>query len=157
MNSLEYVLGEACRILLPIPDEVHAGNPDSDTALCTLSSMHLLAEIVRRGVLERVAVAGRLLSENRGIDALIASVNANPRIRTVILCGSDARGHMAGHSLLKLCENGVDDRGRIVESASPDPVLHSSCGAVERFRREVTVVDRIGMTDPADVMSIFAQ
>ena len=151
MNGIEYVLGEACKILLPIPEEVYRGSDGSPVAVCTLSSISLLKEIASSETLGRVAIAGRLLSENRGIDAMIRFVVSSPNVRTVVVCGREVRGHRAGHSLLALYRNGADGAGRIVGSSSPDPVLQTPHAEIERFRRQVTIVDRIGQTDRAEI------
>ena len=42
MNILGETIGEICKIVLPIPEEVYFGNEDSQLAICTLSSMKLL-------------------------------------------------------------------------------------------------------------------
>lgn len=146
--NLADAVGEICKIVLPIPDEVFYGNPSSPIAICTLSSMSLLRELSKSRVMNDVAIAGRLLSENRGIDSLVAGVRKNPKIATIILCGKDVRGHRAGHSLLALHKNGVSCGGRIVGSSSPDPTLTVSVRDVRYFQRQVSIVDRIGETDP---------
>jgi len=45
MNIIEELAGELCRIILPIEEEVFFGDPKSNIAICTLSSMNLLKEI----------------------------------------------------------------------------------------------------------------
>jgi len=41
MNSLGNMIGELCKVILPIPEESYQGNPDSTIAVCTLSSLEL--------------------------------------------------------------------------------------------------------------------
>lgn len=149
--NLADTLGEICRIVLPIPDEVFYGNRNSQIAVCTLSSMPLLRELSESRIMSDVAVAGRLLSENRGIDSLIAGVLKNPGIATVILCGREVRGHRSGHSLLALHKNGISREGRIIGSLSPDPTLAVPARDVERFRRQVSIVDKIGESSPGEI------
>lgn len=154
MNSLERVLGEACRILLPVSERVYLGDTSSPVALCTLASMRLLDEVVRLGVLNHAFAAGRLLSENSGIDALITFIAARPTIRVLLLCGVDSRGHRAGHSLLQLHKNGIDDAGRIIDSESPNPVLRSPPGVIEVFRGRVTIADHRREEDPPRILRL---
>ena len=135
MNSLEYVFGEICKVLLPIPEEVYFGNKNSSIAICTLSSISLLKEISNSDLLDNVAVVGRLFSENKGIDTLVRFVNSNKNIKTIILCGKEVWGHKTGDSLVFLYENGIDNGGKIISSKSPDPFLEVSKGEVEQFRK----------------------
>ena len=100
MNLIEEIAGELCKILLPIEERIFFGNSKSSIALCTLSSISLLREIANSSVMDKIAVAGRLLSENKGIDSLVRYVISNTKISTIILCGEDATGHRPGHSLL---------------------------------------------------------
>ncbi|ABK78054.1 tetrahydromethanopterin S-methyltransferase, subunit A [Cenarchaeum symbiosum A] len=129
---------------------VHLGNPESTVAVCTLSSMDLLDRIAGSELMEEIALAGRLLSENEGIDALIRSANSG-NIRTVVLCGREVRGHLAGHSLLELHKNGIGPGGRIAGSASPHPVLESGQAEVDLFRGRVDIIDAIGETGLDDI------
>lgn len=151
MNLLE-VAGRLCKVLLPIPDDVFYGNPSSSVAICTLSSMNLLREIASSVMMERIALAGRLLSENKGIDALIRHVNKNPNITTIILCGKEVSGHRAGHSLLLVHRHGIDMNGRIINSVSPDPVLTVTESEVAQFQRQINIVDKIGETQPHRIL-----
>lgn len=147
MNLLE-VAGRLCKVILPIPEDVFYGNASSAVAVCTLSSMNLLREIASSAMMERIALAGRLLSENKGIDALIRYVNKNPNITTIILCGKEVSGHRAGHSLLMVHRHGIDGDGRIVNSVSPDPVLTVTESEVAQFQRQTRIIDKIGETRP---------
>lgn len=151
MNLLE-VAGRLCKVLLPIPDDVFYGNPSSSVAICTLSSMNLLREIASSVMMERIALAGRLLSENKGIDALIRHVNKNPNITTIILCGKEVSGHRAGHSLLLVHRHRIDMNGRIINSVSPDPVLTVTESEVAQFQRQINIVDKIGETQPHRIL-----
>jgi len=156
MNISE-IAGQICKILIPIRDEVFYGNPHSSVGICTLSSMDLLKEMADSGLLEKVAVAGRLLSENKGIDALIRYVTKNPTIDTIIVCGAEVSGHRAGHSLVSLHKYGVDKNNRIVNSLSPDPILSSSEADIQQFQRQVRLIDMIGKTDLDEIRSVVGQ
>ena len=147
MNSFLDLMGDFCKILLPIPEESYQGNTNSQIGICTLSSIDLLRKIVNSDILNYVSIAGRLLSENRGIDSMVHSLNQNKRIKTLIVCGKEVWGHKAGHSLFKLYENGIDKNGRIINSTSPDPFLKVSKTQIDYFRNEITLVNMINETN----------
>lgn len=147
MNSLENLAGEICKILLPLPEKVYYGNKNSSIAVCTLSSMDLLRKLSEPKFLQNIAIVGRLLSENKGIESLIHYVNDNPNIKTIILCGKEVWGHKAGHSLLELHNNGIDNNGRIINSSSPDPLIKISKSKVKKFQTQVRIIDIIGETN----------
>jgi tetrahydromethanopterin S-methyltransferase subunit A len=154
MNLLD-IAGQICKIVLPIREDVFYGNPQSSIAVCTLSSMDLLREIAESDVIRNVALAGRLLSENKGIDALIRSINKNPNITTLILCGKEVAGHRAGHSLLLAYRYGIDENGRIVNSLSPNPFLSVSESEISTFQKRIRIIDRIGSTSIQEIQSLI--
>ena len=151
MNTVKNIIGEICKIILPINEEVFFGNSTSSIAVCTLSSIKLLKEISNSSLMSQIALAGRLLSENKGIDSLVKHVISKKNIKTILICGKDAVGHMAGHSLLKLYENGVDSNGRIIDSSSPDPVLTITKSEIQIFQKQITIINKIGKTDISEI------
>ena len=146
MNLIENLAGEICKIILPINEEVFFGNPKSSLAICTLSSINLLKEIANSSMLSKVALVGRLFSENKGIDSLVRYVISNKNLETILLCGKDTPGHRPGHSLLNLYKNGVDNQGRIVGSSSPDPILTITKSEIHKFQNQVKLIDEIDET-----------
>ena len=147
MNNLENVIGELCKFLLPISEEIYLGNVDSSIAICTLSSMDLLKKISNSDLLNHISIAGRLLSENKGIDSMIKYVNTNKKIETIIVCGKEVWGHKAGHSLFALHKNGVDNYGRIINSTSPDPFLTVTNSEINYFQNEINLINIINETN----------
>lgn len=143
MNSLGNIIGELCKVILPIPEESCLGNSDSSIAICTLSSMDLLKKISNSDILNHISIAGRLFSENKGIDSIIKYVNQNKKIKTIIVCGKEVWGHKAGHSLFELHKNGIDDYGRIINSSSPDPFLTVTKSEINYFQNEIKLVNMI--------------
>jgi len=123
LNIVGEILGEVCKIIFPISEEIYLGNSKASISVCTLSSMDLLKDISSSDIMNNVAIAGRLLSENKGIDQLVRNVIQQKNIKTIFLCGIDVVGHKPGHSLLALHKNGIDNDGRILNSMSNDPVL----------------------------------
>jgi len=146
MNLIENLAGEICKIILPINEEVFFGDSKSSLAICTLSSINLLNEIANSNMLSKVALVGRLFSENKGIDSLVRYVISNKNLETILLCGKDTPGHRPGHSLLNLYKNGVDNQGRIISSSSPDPILTITKLEILEFQKQVKLVDKIDET-----------
>ncbi|MFB5622766.1 MAG: tetrahydromethanopterin S-methyltransferase subunit A [Nitrosarchaeum sp.] len=147
MNSLGNVIGELCKIILPIPEESYLGNPNSSIAICTLSSLDLLKKIANSEILNHISIVGRLFSENKGIDSIIKYVNQNKKIKTIIVCGKEVSGHKSGHSLFELHKNGIDDSGRIINSISPDPFLTVSKFEIDYFQNKINLVNMIDETN----------
>jgi len=147
MNTIGNTIGELCKIILPIPEESYRGNPNSSIAVCTLSSIDLLKKFVNSKILNRISIAGRLLSENKGIDSIIEYINKNQKIIVIIVCGKEVLGHKAGHSLFQLHKNGVDKNNRIINSTSPDPYLTVSKSKIQYFQNNITLVNLINETD----------
>ena len=147
MNILGEKIGELCKIILPIPEEFYVGNLDSSMAICTLSNITLLKTFANSEILNHVSIIGRLFSENKGIDTIIRFVNNNKKIKTIIICGNDTSGHRAGHSLIQLHKNGIDNNNRIINSTSPDPFLTVSDSEIQYFQNNVSLVNLINETD----------
>ena len=151
MNLVENLAGEICKIIFPINDEIFFGNSESSLALCTLSSTKLLKEISNSTLMSKVAIAGRLLSENKGIDLLVRYITSNKNIKTILVCGKDTLGHRPGHSLINLYKNGIDSEGRIIGSSSPDPVLTVKKSQIEMFQKQVKLINEIDQTNMAKI------
>ncbi len=144
---MENFIGEICKYLLPIKHEHFVGK-GSRIAICTLSSIRLLTEISNdTKLMNNLAIVGRLLSENKGIDDIINYCIVHKELEHLIICGKDSRGHRAGDSLIALSKNGMTKEGIIIESKSPRPQLRSSYQEVEIFRERVTVHNLIEEMD----------
>lgn len=152
--NLSELAGQICKVLLPINEEVFFGNPDSNVAICTLSSMNLLREISNSHLMQKVALAGRLLSENKGIDLLVKYINKHPNLDTIIICGNDAAGHKAGHALSCLHKFGVDKDNRIINCVSSNPFLSISDLEIRQFQKQITLIEKIGQTNLEKIRSL---
>ena len=138
-RKIEDCVGEICRFVIPIKHEYYPGN-GRRIAICTLSSVNLLREISNYPkLMNKVAIVGRLLSENRGIDKIIKYCITNQELVHLIVCGKDGNGHKAGHSLMTLFEKGISKEGRIIMSKSPYPNLVSSYDDVQVIRGRITI------------------
>ena len=155
MNLIGNIAGEICKIILPVNEEIFFGNSKSELALCTLSSMKLLKEISSSTLMTKISVAGRLLSENKGIDSLVRYVISNKIIKIIIICGEDTVGHRPGHSLLNLYRNGIAHDGRIIGSSSPDPIVTLTYEEVSKFQNQVKLIDEIGKTDMSEIKPLI--
>jgi len=147
LNKLSDAIGKLCEVLLPIPEEFYIGNTNSSICICTLSSIKLLKELKNSEIIENVAIAGRLFTENKGIDSIIKYVNQNKKIKTIIVCGKEVWGHKSGHSLFQLHKFGVDKNNRIINSTSPKPILTVSNSQIQYFQKEITLVNLINETN----------
>lgn len=146
-EKMENCIGEICKYLLPIKHEHFVGK-GSRIAICTLSSIRLLTEISNdTKLMNNLAIVGRLLSENKGIEDIINYCIVHKELEHLIICGKDSRGHRAGDSLIALSKNGMTKEGIIIESKSPRPQLRSSYQEVEIFRDRITVHNLIEETD----------
>lgn len=138
-KKIENFVGEICKLIIPIRHEYYLGS-GSRIAICTLSSIKLLIEISNdTKLMNKVAIAGRLVSENKGIDKIIKYCLTNHELAHLIVCGKDGRGHRAGHSLILLSDRGITKKGKIIMSKSPYPDLISSYEDVQAFRDRITI------------------
>jgi tetrahydromethanopterin S-methyltransferase subunit A len=154
MKRLENAAGKLCEGLLPIKHEYYLGAGKA-VAICTLSSIDLLQIIAKSDLINRVLIAGRLLSENKGIDAIIAFTLKHPYLKRIVLCGNEVRGHKAGQALLALASNGMDSSGRIIGAAGPNPVVTIPLLDVELFRHQVEIIDIIGTVDIGKIAQVL--
>jgi tetrahydromethanopterin S-methyltransferase subunit A len=147
LNKVSETIGKICKIFLPVPEEFYVGNLNSSVCICTLSSIKLLKEIKNSRLIDNVAIAGRLFTENKGIDSIIRYVNQNKKIKTIVVCGKEVWGHKSGHSLFQLHKYGIDHDNRIINSTSPDPFLTVSELEIKYFQKEISLLNLIGETN----------
>ena len=135
----------------PYAGDYIIGNTGGSVAVCTLSSRDLSASVVALGE-PSVAISGRCDTENIGVEKVVLNILGNPRIRALIVCGTEAEGHRTGDAFLHLQSDGVDANMRVLESASWRPILKNlTLVDVARFREQVTVVNLIGVTSPETI------
>ena len=96
---------------------------EGSVAICTLASEALMDELAPL-VPQGVAIVGRVFTENFGIEKVVTNIVANPRLRTLILCGTESR-HKVGQSLMDLHVNGRNGEGKVIGSESPQPLVRS--------------------------------
>ncbi len=154
IKKIEDGAGKLCKVLLPIKHQYYLGS-GRRSAICTLSSFDLLETISQSYLMGRVQIVGRLLSENKGIDAIIDYTISHPELRRIILCGKEVRGHKAGQALLALAHNGIDGDGTIIGADGPYPVVTRSAQEVALFRHQVQIIDLIGVTDIDKIANVL--
>jgi len=125
----------------PWGGEFTTGNPESPVAVVTLARELELP-------LDRVAIHGKMKTENLGIEKVVANVISNPHIRFLIVFGEEIRGHRAGGSIIALHRHGIDGSKRIVEAPGAVPYIENiKDEAIVRFREQVEVIDLLNNTD----------
>ena len=113
-EKIENYLGELCKHLIPVKHEYYLGGGNT-IAICTLSSIKLLSEISNdTKFMGNIAIVGRLLSENKGIDKTIQYCITNRNLVHLVVCGKDVSGHMAGDSIIALFNYGITSEGKII-------------------------------------------
>jgi tetrahydromethanopterin S-methyltransferase subunit A len=130
----------------PYPGDYVLGNLQGTVAVCTLSSRDLALRLIAAEDPD-LAIAGRCDTENIGVEKVVLNLLANPRIRWLVICGEEAKGHRAGDAFLQLKERGVDANMRVLESASWRPILKNlTLLEVARFREQIALINLIGVT-----------
>lgn len=143
----------------PLPGEYRVLRYQAPIAICTLTDEGLTGSLADARP-EGVALVGRLHTENLGIERIIRNTLANPHIRFLILCGPDSAqqvGHLPGQSFLALVRNGLDERGRIIGAKGKRPFIRNlPQDAIEAFRKQVEVVDLIGLRASTEILVTVA-
>lgn len=119
------------------------GDPQSPVAVCT--------EATVEGInidLDKVAIIGKCVTENIGIEKVVKNIISNPNIRFLILCGRKSQGHDVGQTLISLKENGVDKKMRVIGSTGSIPVVkHLDLGEIRHFRDQILPINMQGVVD----------
>lgn len=128
----------------PIVGDVVFGGMDSPVAVCTLASRTLLPALAGR---PEIAVAGRVYTENVGIERMVQNLAAFESVRFLIVCGRETR-HKVGQTILALHRFGLDERGRVIGSEAPEPVMPGLTDAqLGAYQERIIVIDMIGEVD----------
>ena len=131
----------------PVEGRYSVGDRGSPVAVCTMSSVDI------RLPMDKIAIAGKCVTENLGVEKIVKNVVANPRIRYIIVAGRESMGHFVDNALESLVEKGVDEEGRIIGAKGGIPVLKNlGKEEIERFRRQVQIVNMAGETDAGKIM-----
>lgn len=124
--------------------DVVFGSADSPVAVCTLGSRSLLAEFAGR---PEIAIAGRVFTENVGVERMVQNLVGFETLRFLIVCGQET-SHRVGETILALHRDGLDRGGRVIGSTAPEPVMPNlTAEQLQVFQERVAVVDMIGIVD----------
>ncbi|MCD4704372.1 MAG: tetrahydromethanopterin S-methyltransferase subunit A [Methanosarcinaceae archaeon] len=127
--------------------DCYSGQLDSHIAVVTLAS-----------ILEPyggAAIWGSCKTENLGAEKIVLNIISNSNIRYVLVCGSESKGHLAGHTFVALHSNGIDHQGRIIGSEGAIPFIENlDQNMIARFQAQVEIIERIGLTDTVMIRRI---
>ncbi len=124
------------------------GNKKSSIAVCTNATVEGIGLDM-----EKIAICGKCVTENIGIEKIIQNIVSNPYIRFLILCGKVSKGHFISQALISLKNNGIDKDKRIIGAKGNTPYLKGiDKDLIERFRQQITFVDLIGENDSKKIM-----
>lgn len=130
-----------------VPGAYVLGDPSAPVAVCVLTSPELLSPLAH---VPGVAIAGRVVTPNLGIEYIIRNVTTNRALRFLLLCGKESPVFQPAQALRALLANGVTPDKRIIGAQGPLPVLRNLPEAqIMAFCRQVELVDWTGTTDPA--------
>ncbi len=126
----------------------YVGNKNSPVAVCTNSTVEgIILDM------EKVAICGKCVTENVGMEKIIQNVIANPNIRFLILCGKPSKGHFVEQAFMALKQNGVNEEKTIIGAVGNMPHLKGlDVGIIEQFRAQVEPINLNGETDANVVM-----
>lgn len=137
-----------------VPGRYYIGNKNSCVAVCSLSSIDLLENFNKSDYLSKISIIGKDVTENVGIEKIVLNTVSNPNIRFLILCGRESEGHFVGQGIKALVDNGIDEKGRIIEAKGPIPYLKNlTKEQIENFRKQVKIVDLIGCEDIPTILT----
>jgi len=126
----------------------YVGNKNSPVAVCTNSTVEGIVLDM-----EKVAICGKCVTENVGMEKIIQNVVANPNIRFLILCGKPSKGHFVEQAFMALKQNGVNEEKTIIGAVGNMPLLKGlDIETIERFRAQVEPINLNGETNPDVVM-----
>lgn len=129
----------------PLDGAFVLGDASAPVAVCTLTGGVSLDALA---ALPGVAIAGRLMTPNLGVERMVRNVLANPAIRVLLVCGRESPIFWPGQALVALYGEGVDERRRIRGARGHVPVLRNLSGSeIAGFVGRVSLVDRIGEVD----------
>ncbi len=127
----------------PIEGRYKVGNKNSPIAVCTLASID---EIEVN--LKKIAIIGKCVTENLGIEKMIQNIVSNSNIRYLIFCGRESKGHFVFQAVESLVKNGINEEKRIMGAMGSMPYLRNiEAELVQRFREQIEIMNMVGETN----------
>lgn len=135
----------------PIEGRYEVGNPFSPVAVCTNASIDEI-----KVDLQKVALIGKCVTENIGIEKIIQNIVSNPNIRYLVLCGRESKGHFVAQAIQALKKNGLDNEKRIIEAMGNMPYLRNlDEKIIKRFREQIRIVNIVGETSSSKIEEVI--
>ncbi|MFH0739707.1 MAG: dCTP deaminase [bacterium] len=126
----------------------YVGNKNSPVAVCTNATVEGIVLDM-----EKVAICGKCVTENIGMEKIIQNIIANPNIRFLVLCGRPSKGHYVEQAFMALKQNGIDKEKTIIGAVGNMPLLKGlDIEIIETFRAQVELINLNGETDAKMVM-----
>lgn len=123
-------------------DSLIKGNPESEVTIATLwTPAKLIADKIDPKLF---SVIGQLYSKE-GINFILRNILANPRIRYIIICGTELSG--SGKALVDFFAKGVDKENNIIDNDFAAIHKEIPFEALELVRKNVRCENLIGVTD----------
>ncbi len=136
----------------PVRGDYIVGDPGAGVALVTLASQIFARDLRNLRPALSAALIGPCVTENLGVEKVVANIISNSNIRFLLICGAESKGHLPGNTLLALHRNGIDEQGRIMGSKGAIPFIQNlPPEAVRRFQEQVELIDRIGLEDREEI------
>lgn len=135
----------------PVEGRYLLGNKKSPIAICTNATVEGI-----KVDMEKVAIIGKCVTENIGIEKIIQNIVSNPDIRYLVLCGKPSKGHFVSQAIESLIKNGVDEKKRITGAKGNMPYLKNiPQELIDRFRKQITPINLMEETDSQRIGSII--
>ena len=133
--------------------EFNSGDANSCVAVVTMGS-----HLDEKGLCDAgAAICGSCMTENLGIEKVIANIISDPNIRFIITCGTEVKGHLAGQTFKALHANGVKE-GRVVKAEGAIPFIENlKDDAIKRFQDQIKIVDIMETEDNAAIKAKIAE
>lgn len=127
------------------------GNKTSPVAVCTNASIDSI-----KINLEKVALIGKCVTENIGIEKIIQNIVSNSNIRYLVLCGKESKGHFVSQAIVSLLKNGLDEKRKIIGAKGNMPYLRGiDDKLIERFKKQIKTVDITGEIAESNVEEVI--
>ena len=123
------------------------GDKNSCVAVCTLSSLDIELPM------DSIAISGKCVTENIGVEKIIKNIISNPNIRYLLICGVEPKGHYVGQAFFCLRDNGLDENKKIIGARGAMPFIKNlSKDQLDHFNKQVELVDMIEEESPERIM-----
>ncbi len=129
------------------PGRYKTGNKKSPVAVCTMASVDIELPM------DNIAILGKNVTENVGVEKIVKNTISNPNIRFLICCGKISKGHFVANAIESLIKNGVDENKRIIQARGAMPILKNlTKKQIDHFRKQVKVICMQGEEDVKKIM-----